>query len=231
MSAFSILQLLEKPTVYFSTPIDVLILSCTIQRIGAEGITKYYSLDDPVLLSFVTETDHQKALAIRKHYSQLIICEKLKGNNLSQFRINLAEILSDQGIRNSENYRGIIYRLPDFYDFDIKLAELRETVFLNNPETLDYFQVHKSETLIPVCKMFRNVRSVKKHIYWFEILDKKTAAKIEIDKNNSLLNFWDDIFNLGQPLKISGEYSISCDQNLYSYKIKKWKINNFQLKK
>lgn len=228
---FQVLDLLKKDKALpFTTAIDIVVLSCAMQRIIMENPMRYYSLDDMALLNLVIEEDYAKAEQVRKYYSQLLIFAKLKGTHISQFRTDLAEVLASDGCSIPDKCRGMIIKLPYFYDYDIQLKHLRENVFVNDPPTLGAPSMQKCEVLKPVCKMHRNVRSRNNHIYWFEVHGTKTAAKIEVEKTNPLLSFWDSIFEKNIPMVIEGQYKMARDQELLSYKIEKWKIVNLEVK-
>jgi len=80
-NSFKILELLkEKPEQYFNTSVDIIALSCTRQRLGDKT---YYEWTDNWLENNMTNEDRQKALSIQKHYGELIICEQLKGRDLT----------------------------------------------------------------------------------------------------------------------------------------------------
>lgn len=225
-----VLELLNKDKiVHFTTAIDIIVLSCTLQRISIEN-TRYYSLDDMSLLNLVIDADYEKAEQVRKYYSQLLIFAKLKGTHISQFRTELAEILASDGCSVPDKCRGMIIKLPYFYDYDVQLKHLRETVFVNQPATLGVPSMQKCEILKPVCKMHRNVKAKNNFIYWFEVQNTKSAAKIEVEKSNPLLPFWDNIFEQNIPMVIEGQYKMSRDQDLISYKIDRWKIVNLEVK-
>lgn len=223
-----ILKLLETPKVYFKTPIDAIVLSCAIHRLADVAPGEYYSLDTLTLLEKVIDDDHDFAEKIRKHYSQLLMLENLKGNNLSNFRSDLAKVIGGDGTSIEDKCRGMVIMLPHFYLFDKKLQDLQETTFTSNPSAN---KIGATLKLIPVCRMYRNVRELSKnrHIYWLKVDTTGVGAKIEIEKKNGLLPFWDKIFSTGAPLDIRGDYKISRDGTLISYQVHNWTLENFTI--
>lgn len=223
---YNILQLLnEGREQKFNSEIDIIVVSCARYRLNDKN---YYSLSDTDLLKEITLADYEKAKAIRKHYGELLICEQLKGNNLSEFRKELALILATDGSVYKENWKGILYKLPYFYDYDCQIQELKEKVFIgsqnHSPASEKTFAILK-----PIKKLFRNVKHNNKYSYFFEIEDTGVAAKIHISKDNPMINMWEDLFNTHKLMHVSGHFIWSKDQNLYSYLIKNFKVLNLKL--
>lgn len=223
-----ILKLLHKQKVFFDTPIDSVVLACTIYRLAQEGWSEYYSLDTIGLLEKVRDPDYELAEKIRKHYGEVLIIEKLKGKTLSSFRTDLAEVLSGDGSRIDDKCRGLVVMLPHFYMYDRKIQELKETIFTHEPTAN---QIGVTLSLKPVTRMYRNVRNIrrKKYIYWFKVDSTGMGAKIEIEKGNVLLPLWDKFFSNDQTLAVRGDYKISSDGLLTSYHVHNFTIENFNV--
>lgn len=222
----NILELLnEDREQRFNSEIDIIVVSCARYRLNDKN---YYSLTDTNLLKEITLEDYEKAKAIRKHYGELLICEQLKGNNLSEFRKELALILATDGSTYKKNWTGILYKLPYFYDYDCQIKELKETVFIgsqnHSPSSEKTFAILK-----PVKRLFRNVKHNNKYSYFFEIEDTGVAAKIHISKDNPMIDMWEQLFEQKKPMHITGDFIWGKDQNLYSYLIKNFKILNLHL--
>lgn len=224
---FKILELLkENSEQYFNTSVDIIALSCTRQRLGDKTYSEW---PDNRLENNMTNEDRQKALSIRKHYGELIICEQLKGRDLTEFRKELSLILAADGLKYKESWKGILFKLPYFYDYDRELQNLKETVFVNSHNHSPSFSKINSVVLKPVKRLFRNTKHSNKYSYFFEIEDTGIAAKIRINKDNPIIDMWEHLFNQHKPMHVSGDFSWTADQNLYSYLIKNFKILNLTL--
>lgn len=223
---YKILDILrENSDNWLNANVDIVAMSCARQRLGEKT---YYPWPDTRLENDINVEDLAKASAIRKHYGELIICEQLKGRNLTEFRKELSLVIASDGLKYKERWKGILFKLPYFYDYDLELQNLKETVFTNSHEHSPTLPINDA-ILTPVKRLFRNVKHCNKYSYFFEIEDSGIAAKININKDNPMLDMWEHLFNQRKPMHISGNFNWTSDQNLYSYLIKNFKIVNLQL--
>lgn len=215
---------------------DILAMSCAWwrHRNSPESQTKPQvnfnigTLTDARLLNLVTDEDRHLAGTIRDYYNKLIVLWSLKGKRLSNFRTNLREFLGDS-VKVREDHLGIAFHLPSFYAYDHKLDEIRNKNFSESAITKEFKSGRHtvdSMKLIPIDKLHRKTKLLDNIVYWLKTKDTDVGVEISVGRNNELLPLWDTVFNLNQPLVVSGIYSLSDRHDFEHYTVTKWKIVN-----
>ena len=119
---FTTLTNIEK----YTSVIDALALSCCNYRLTRET-KKSHSLTDTDLSTFMQTCDYEMAEKIRDFYGKRIIIWNLKGRSLSEYRKKLADIINQPLITEFTNLNvGVLYRLPDFYEYDNGVEHMKE---------------------------------------------------------------------------------------------------------
>lgn len=182
---------------------DLLTLSVAHKRLLSERISllaksfSFKNILDSVIFENLNDNDREIASTIRKYYSQQIVMWALKGIKLTSFREDLKTYLNGEGNKFVENTIPLVTKLPYFYDYDIKLDEIKRefTTDLSgyNPITTNIPDKH-SYILTPIKSLFRKTKKTKCIEYWLKD-NYNRAYKIEIEHNNPLQPLWDKTFN------------------------------------
>ena len=210
---------------------DLLALSVTHKRLMIENISvlaksfSFKNILDPVVFQNLIDSDREIANTIRKYYSQQILMWALKGIKLTAFREDLKTYLNGEGNKFVENTIPLVTKLPYFYDYDIKLDEIKRefttdtegfnTVATNNPSKHSYI-------LTPIKSLFRKTKKAKCIEYWLKD-NYNRAYKIEIEHNNPLQHLWDKTFNQDK-LEISGYAKLKRLDDLNYFHVFGWQV-------
>lgn len=143
-------------------PHDPLVLSCASHRRYLETGYRWQQLDD----CEPTTVDHQRAQEIRAYYQGRITFMRLASKPLSQFQQDLYAMLLGPVL---EKHRGMLYRVPYFYEEDLHRERLRDHFA---PLEIDHekrkFLTHPSlMCLRPVTRILRSRRRREVWEYWF----------------------------------------------------------------
>jgi hypothetical protein len=182
---------------------DLLVLSVAHKRLMVEKISllaksfSFKNILDSAIFENLTDNDREIASTIRKYYSQQIVMWALKGIKLTSFREDLKTYLNGEGNKFVENTIPLVTKLPYFYDYDIKLDEIKREFTTDpggyNPITTNIPDKH-SYILTPIKSLFRKTKKTKCIEYWLKD-NYNRAYKIEIEHNNPLQPLWDKTFN------------------------------------
>jgi hypothetical protein len=184
-------QGMRKSNVFESTE-DLLALSTAWYRLRQSRITNptlyidVSSLMDKQLLALVTDEDRKHADNIRDYYSKKIMIWKLKDHNFTRFRNDLNEFIHTDGKKFREEMCPLVFRLPEFYEYDIA----REKLASNYNTTLKKKTLSGKQTLSLV-KTFEVKRKIsKKKEYWF-VNEYNDLVQFSVDTTNTLLPLLD----------------------------------------
>lgn len=184
-----------------STPIDPLVLSVAFYRHRYSGsdnfIDKFYDIR---VVPTVTDEDCTVANQIRDYYSKKIMWWKLSGKHLSKFRSDLAKFLSEDNRRFfNKNMGGIIFRLPEFYRYDVELDRLVESH--TSCSTTDVKIKNSEFTVKYLTKLSRKTRFNDVVKYWFTD-ESEVILNFTIDRKNILLPMFESIATTDNLLKM-----------------------------
>jgi hypothetical protein len=176
-----------KSFVMYESTVDLLALSVCWRRLRNDTSSdpKPYitSLLDIGLLPQVSDTDIELANSIRDYYSKKLMMLSLKSERpFTQFKKDLSTFVNSDGTIFREEFVPLVFRLPEFYDYDIQLDK-----FIT--ESKQDFVLGKDEYKF-LGNMVRINRKMKKHDYWF-VDSNKALGCVSIDTHNNLLGFWD----------------------------------------
>lgn len=172
---------------------DLLALSCAWQRIrmnrkDANPYVTISSLTDSVLFKELTQEDRDKAMQVRDYYSKKIMLWKLKGDTLSQFREDMNAFIHTEGKVFKEDKMPLVYRLPEFYDYDSDIDMLsndyNKKVSQESPNEITGKRLKLIKTFIV------NKKHAKRKEYWFSD-DTNNLVSISIECSNPLISLLD----------------------------------------
>lgn len=206
--------------------IDALILSCAIYRLNSSGI--YYSLDD-IKNDQVIDEDRLLAKKIRNYYGSKLVMSSLKNQSMSSFRKDLAGFLCTDGTKYDLAIAGIIYKLPEFYEYDQTLELLNYTKFAPIYADDDKNFECGEFNIVPVTKLMRNTKIKKSIQYWFVVEKNNHPLCISIEPKNPLLHIWEKLFSHNKVLKIKGTFIINKGVGFKYYDASKWNLEEFSI--
>ena len=214
----------------YETPVDVLTLSCTLQRLRANHDYGHKILDKKIVDS-VNSDDRERTRIIRDYYSKKIMFGKLNDKlAMTQFRKDMNTFIHGDGLIFKEKDLGMICYLPTFYDYDIQLDEVKSQVTINqNFKRLDMngspTSLGTTVNLTPLKRIVRKTSNMEKIQYWM-VDDKLNAAVVmTLGKDNTLAHIWDHIFNNQKVLKITGQFNRTFNDDFEHFSVTKWNLD------
>ncbi len=207
-----------------TSSVEPLVLSCCRYRLrNSEGGVNVH-FDTTFLANNITQEDHDMAHKIVEHYSKKIILWQLANSEISKFRKDLAEFISNYPqLTLKDEFCGMIYKLPEFYNYDCELEVLKETYFSGGISLPRKSKQHVCK-IIPVHKMQRNMRGAKSIEFWFKMQDEGDPVLITVPKNNVLLEVFTKLFDLHKPFFVKGNISIGHIEKFQYWRLDKWKL-------
>jgi hypothetical protein len=147
---------------------DLLVLSVVWQRLRNEKKSQPLGIStvlDRTLLDNVTQDDRVRAESIRDYYSKKFTVWSLNGMKLSNFREDLKIFIHSDGKIFTENMRPLVYRLPEFYDYDIEF----DNMFSEHNMKVSRHGLNDKITkkLTFTKKLIKRTRLNTMHEYWF----------------------------------------------------------------
>lgn len=185
---------------------DLLVLSCAWHRIRKSNQpirASISSLMSEQLFQNIEPEDHTHASEIRDYYSKKLMVLVLKEQRLTPFRQDLNTFLNSDSKKFTENFIPLVYRLPEFYNYDKKFDELRpqfESKITGEYRTMTV----KLCTLTSVHKFRKNSKHVKMDEYWFKG-DDGYAYRFALDPSNMLSPLWQREFDNGS---LTGTFNV-----------------------
>lgn len=204
---------------------DLLALSACWYRIRTEHISVgdgIESLLDQQLAERITPADREFAGRIRDHFSKKIMLWALKGNTLTKFRSDMSEFIHSTGNKFEYNTLPLVYRLPEFYLYDLEFGALKDK-FNKNPIPRNGFQTVK---LTPVQYLQRKLKSGNRHEYWFKN-DTGVAYLVLVKHDDSCKPLWDREFKKRSMTLACSLFPMEQDELPY-YKVVKWDIPYYE---
>jgi len=195
---------------------DLLALSCAWQRNRQSRIdnpdSPYQHIDkltDKNLFKLVKQIDYDKAALIRDYYSKKIMMWKLKEQKLTKFREDMNTFIHTDGKIFREDMQPLVYRLPEFYDYDIEFDVLTNTYNKKVGQESRNFKVTKKLNLVKTFTVGKKYSKRKE--YWFAD-ETNDLITLSIAYDNPLLSLL-DIYALNP---------VNMDANF----VKKYRDNN-----
>lgn len=213
----------------YETPVDVLQLSCALQRMRENKEYGHKILDRRVVES-VNNIDQSKAASIRDYYSKKIMFGKLNEKlYMSSFREDMNKFIHSDGLHFKESDIGMICYLPTFYDYDIQVDEVKAEVVINQ----QFREMDKNGSprmlgvtanLTPLKKIIRKNRNTERIQYWLKDDKLNSAVLIQLMKDNPLLHIWDHYFTTQPMLKVEGTFGRTHHDDFEYFSTTNWKL-------
>jgi hypothetical protein len=217
----------------FETTEDVLALSVTWHRLRptlshkitiiSNPSSKPTTLTDSILFKEIIQEDRDKANVIRDYYSKKLMVLTLREQRLTKFRKDLSTFIHGDSKVVKEELMPIIYRLPEFYEYDIGFDEMvRElNTRFEFPEHTEAWSGTK--ILKPVKKFVVKLKTNKFSEYWLKDDDNK-LCKIEIPLDNKLNHLWEHFFEQDS-VPLEGLYKHMERDGISYFHLKNWEID------
>ena len=208
---------------------DPLVLSCTQYRIIKDntdtsiGIHFNMKTDASSILKHTTQEDRDLAATIRTYYGGKIAFATLRGDKLSKFRQDLSKFISIEwngASEISEDFVGMIYKLPYFYEHDLLLVN---EVFETEHHEIKKYRRNKDEVTLTYIRSVNEYQKRNPSIkYWFKD-EHSNRICVSVEKMNSLIPAWEECIK--KPVTIKGNYIERAYDTLHFYRVNPgWKI-------
>ena len=205
---------------------DILALSVTWKRLRdtknesiQTGIT---TLLDDNLFRKIEESDRIRANEIRDYFSKKIMLWTLKSVKLSAYRQDLNKFIHGDSKKITEELLPLIYRLPEFYEYDVQFDQFKREVNLDITNFGKIDSVKKITTLTPIKSFYKTNKRVKHFEYWLKDSN-DNAHLITIEPKNPLKHIWDKIFTNGQ-LRIEATCYPKKYDELQYFQLLNWSV-------
>ena len=194
---------------------DVLLLSVVWQRLRKEresGTRSYVPVStviDKVLFENITPEDVERTNLIRDYYSKKLTWWVLNDIRLSAFREDMRELILGNGKVFQEKMKPLAYRLPEFYDYDVKFDEISSLHHTQVKKHSNHSQtIKKHLTLEHVFTRKRRSLSLKE--YWF-VDEDDNLNTLTINKDNQLGSLLD--LHVKKPFDIEAVFTVKVRDN------------------
>jgi hypothetical protein len=208
---------------------DPLLISCTlyrmIQEAKAEDKFTYHnwSLNNHAdkIVSNITDQDRVFAESLKSYYMSKLLMAKLRGDDFTKFKTDLMQYLHDSPNSLTSRYIGMVYKLPYFYEYDMKLVE----IFDGERKDLGPARHRDREdiTLTFIAKADNGQKRARHYEYWFKD-DSGTRILLEVEKHNPVRNLWEHSIQAGK-LNVNTLFEKKRRDNLEFYVARAWTIN------
>ena len=204
---------------------DILALSVTWHRLRLSGINtieRPTTLTDNILFNEINQEDRNRADIIRDYYSKKLMVITLREQRISKFRKDLNTFIHGDCKIVKEEMMPLIFRLPEFYDYDIQLQEMLRDLNKQFEDTEDQAYGGK-KILKPMKKFVVKLRTNKFSEYWLKDDDNK-AYKIEIPIENKLNHLWEHFFEQ-ESIPLQGHFRYMERDGINYFHLKNWEID------
>lgn len=207
---------------------DPLLISCTLYRIIKEAadekkfMYRNWSMTDHMgkITAKITDQDRIYAETVRSYYRSKLLVAKLRNENFTKFRTDLCSYLEESPSRITSGFIGMIYKLPYFYAYDMRLNE----IFGGEYATVDGSLQRKDEvTLEFVGKTDNGRKHYLNYEYWFRDPNDNHVL-VEVAKINPILKLWERTVK-NDKITINAKFSKKHKDNLEYYIATGWEIN------
>lgn len=198
-----------------TTTVDLLVQSVAIHRL------KTYSFNDENLFEQITQEDISKAEEIRNYHKRRFVMFALIGRLLSPFRKDVCAFIYSDGLSYNDKTIPMVYRIPEFYDHDMKFAELVKDV----DTSVDFTSLTTfigNKTLFPVGSLEIARRNTKATEYWFKD-EKNHLFLIQVETSNPLKSLWESVYSKNS-VEIFGTYRPKRRDEITYFALERWNI-------
>lgn len=210
--------------------VDPIALSVAGHRLRKYGDSRAGMLPNPTP-DVLEPSDIVAANSIRDYYTKKIVVWNLKGVKLSPFRSDLVKVLATDlyGKGIPVEYSGLIYKLPEFYEFDTRLDLLYDTFW---PD-LAGKKLSKINNLVlePVDFLVQGVRGLKFMVCLFNarVDGNNVPVKIKLRYDSHLkapVDLATKVFKGCKKVRVSGRYLWVDGGDYPTYLLREWKIED-----
>lgn len=209
---------------------DLLHLSCALYRLRKTTKDNDWNraLSD-VPAKEITAADIELADSIRSHFNNKLMLARLRGNELTKFRTDLSKFLNGTftiksefaaklGFEYPENYVGLVYKLPYFYEYDQDIYDIfgGDYVSLKGKFTRDG---EKKLTFLKRLSAYK--KNIRADEYWFADEDSNRVV-FTVERNNPLKELFESVLSSG--IKIQAKYDHRMKDTLNYINAIEWKI-------
>ena len=202
---------------------DILVVSAVWYRMrkSAENyVPRPSSLTDSILFDRITSEDRELAKEIRDYYSKKLMMFTLREQKLTSFRKDLNAFIHSDGMVFKEIILPLVYRLPEFYEydteFDVMVTELTKQ-FIEPSDRIT------NQRLTPLKKLIVKHKSGKFNEYWLKDSQDR-MYKLDIPLDNKLAHLWNHFFEQGN-VPIKGYFKYTVRDNVNYFHIKNWELD------
>jgi hypothetical protein len=208
---------------------DPLLISCTLYRLIKESretdSISYlnWSLNEHAdkIVNKITDQDRVFAETLKSYYMSKLLMAKLRGDDFTKFKTDLMQYLHDSPNTLTSRFIGMVYKLPYFYEYDMKLVE----IFGGERKDLGPARHRDREdiTLTFIAKADNGQKRSRNYEYWFKD-DTDTRILLEVEKHNPVRNLWEQSIQAGK-LNVNTLFEKKRRDNLEFYVARAWTIN------
>ena len=181
------------------------------------------TLLDDHLFKKIEESDRIRANEIRDYFSKKIMLWTLKNIKLSAYRQDLNKFIHGDSKKITEELLPLIYRLPEFYEYDIQFDQFKREVNVEITNFGKIDSVKKITTLKPITSFYKSNKRVKHFEYWLKDSN-DNAHLITIEPKNPLKHIWDKMFTDGQ-LRIEATCYPKKYDELQYFQLLNWSVS------
>jgi len=195
----------------FDAPFDV--LASIISAIDADAplweigeawkSLKYSKGFDGLKVTAPNDFQIQRANQIRKYYRNKLTILALKSQSMSNFRVDLQELLSMDPTKLKLKFLPMMIRLPSFYKEDTIIDNLKKTTVV--PMHNRARPEKESRTLTFVDKIHRKTKNQDLNWYWF-VNEQNVLHRLSVDGKNKLSHILEKF--LDKPVTIEANYPV-----------------------
>lgn len=147
---------------------------------GAHPHLYINNLLDQELFKLVTVEDIARAASIRDYYSKKIMLITLTTDMpLTSFKKDLSHFISSDGKIFKEEMLPLVYRLPEFYEYDLAMGDIIQQSKSISP------QLQKNQFLF-LNKLYTTIRKIKRVEFWF-LNHESVPCRLRLDATNILI--------------------------------------------
>ena len=195
----------------FDAPFDV--LASIISAIDADAplweigeawkSLKYSKGFDGLKVTAPNDLQIQRANQIRKYYRNKLTIQALKSKAMSNFRVDLQELLGMDPCKLKLKFLPMMIRLPAFYKEDAVIDSLKKTTLSPIPARVRLEK--ETKTLKYVESIHRKTKNQDTKWYWF-VDDRNLLHRLSVDGKNKLSHILEKF--LDKPITIEANYPV-----------------------
>lgn len=207
---------------------DFLALSVAWHRLRRErqsGRIQFISISnliDRELFKQVSEEDRIRANTIRDFYQKRFLMLSLKSKRLTMFRKDLCDYVNGNSKVVPEKMLPMIYRLPEFYDYDVDFDDMKREFKTEIPDHKGKLVTKQQVTLYPLKCLTKNTKRMKCHEYWMHDSNNNLCVMV-LDLKNQLQPLWDREFSK-KSITIEGYLMPKMRDDIDYYQLGNWNV-------